>query len=59
MSHGLTIKETAKKLQEENFEPSSQSMVEKTLQKLKKEHNIKTTFQLGYFVGQIQDKIKK
>lgn len=59
LSHGLTIKETAKKLQEENYEPSSQSSVEKTIQKLKKEHNVKTTFQLGYFVGQMAKKINK
>ncbi|MGV0964753.1 hypothetical protein [Empedobacter falsenii] len=59
LSHGLTIKETAKKLQEENFEPSSQSSIEKTIQKLKKEYNVKTTFQLGYFVGQQKKKLKQ
>ncbi|WP_295676086.1 hypothetical protein [uncultured Empedobacter sp.] len=59
MSHGLTIKEVSEKLKDENHEPSSQSMVEKTLQKIKKEHNIKTTFQLGYFVGQMEKKLNK
>ncbi len=59
LSHGLTIVEITKKLQDENYEPSSKSSVEKTIQKLKKDFGVKTNFQLGYYIGQLQDKIKK
>lgn len=59
MSHGLTIKVVSDKLKSENYEPSSQSMVKKTIQKFKKDFGLKTTFQLGYYIGQLQDKIKK
>lgn len=58
LSHGLTIIEIADKLKSENHEPSSKSSVEKTIQKLKKENNIKTTFQLGYYIGQLENKKK-
>lgn len=59
LSHGLTIVEIADQLKKDNHEPSSKSMVEKTIYKLKKDFGVKTNFQLGYFVGQLQDKIKK
>lgn len=58
MSHGLSIVEIADKLKSENHEPSSKSMVEKTIHKLKKDFGVKTSFQLGYCIGQIENKSK-
>ncbi len=50
------IKETAKKLQDENYKPSSQSLIEKRIQKFKKQHVLKTAFRFCYYLGQLENK---
>ncbi|MEG0929639.1 hypothetical protein [Algoriella sp.] len=51
LSKGLNQLEIAEALKKENFKSNSLSSIEKEINKLKKEYNAKTMFELGYIIG--------
>ncbi len=48
---GLTQLEISNSFKKDNIKPNSLSIIEKTLKKIRKQHNAKTNFELAYIIG--------
>ncbi|MGR3791582.1 hypothetical protein B0A56_00550 [Flavobacterium columnare NBRC 100251 = ATCC 23463] len=51
LKEGFTQKEIAEMLANDGITPNSLSYIEKELKKIRKKHNAKTNFQLGFLLG--------
>lgn len=53
LSLGYTLPEISEMFKNKNIKPNSLSSIEKEINKLKKEYNAKTMFQLGFILSKL------